>query len=68
MNEPVEDNESALTVRVELAKDPDGGVTGPGRLIEIPDGAEPIQEKLNPTAELNPLFELTLMVDVALEP
>ena len=68
MNEPVEDDESALIVRVELAKDPDGGVTGPGRLIEIPEGAEPIQEKLSATAELNPLSEPTLIVDVPLEP
>jgi hypothetical protein len=44
VNEPVEDDESALTVRVEVAEDPDGGDTGPGKLIEIPDGAEPIHE------------------------
>ena len=44
VNEPVDDDESALTVRVEVADDPDGGVTGPGKLIEIPEGAAPIHE------------------------
>jgi hypothetical protein len=44
MNEPVVDVESALTVRVEIAEDPDGGVTGPGKLMGIPDGAVPIHE------------------------
>ena len=68
VNEPIEADESALTVRVELAVDPDGGVIGPGKLTEIPVGAEPIHEKLKPTAELNPLFEVTVMTDVPLEP
>ena len=68
VNEPVEDDESALTVRLEVAYDSDSGVTGPGRLIETPVGANPTQEKLNVTAELNPLSELTLMTDAPLEP
>lgn len=44
VNEPVDDEEETLVVRVELAVDPGGGVTGPGRLMETPDGAEPTQE------------------------
>jgi hypothetical protein len=44
VNEPVELVESALTVRVEVAEDPDGGVTGPGKLIEMSEGADSIHE------------------------
>ena len=68
VNEPIEAEELALTIRVEFATDADAGVTGPGRLTEIPEGARPIQEKLRPTVELNSLFEITLMVDVPFEP
>lgn len=44
VKEPVDDKDDALTVSVEVAGVPGVGVTGPGRLTEIPDGAEPIQE------------------------
>jgi hypothetical protein len=43
VNGPVDDEADALIVRVEVA----GvavGVTGPGRLIETPEGAAPIHE------------------------
>lgn len=40
VNEPVDDEEDALTVSVEVAGVPGDGVTGPGRLIETPDGAD----------------------------
>jgi hypothetical protein len=44
VKEPVEAEEAALTVSVDVAVDPDGGVTGPGRLMETPEGAVPIHE------------------------
>ncbi len=44
VKEPVDDEDDALTVSVEVAGVPDVGVTGPGRLIETPDGADPVQE------------------------
>ena len=43
VNEPIVDAEFALTVRIETVEDSDGGVTGLGKLMEIPDGAVPIQ-------------------------
>jgi len=65
---PVEAEEDALTVSVEVADEPEGGVTGPGKLTETPEGAVPIQEYANETAELNPFVEPTLMVDVPMAP
>ena len=44
VNDPVEAEEDALTVSVDVAVEPDGGVIGPGRVIETPVGAEPSQE------------------------
>ena len=44
VNEPVEDVGEALTVNVDVAVPPGNGVIGPGRSIEIPDGAAVIQE------------------------
>lgn len=44
VNEPVDDDEVALTVNVEVAVDPDGGVTGPGRVMDTSDGALPTHE------------------------
>ena len=40
VKEPMEADDEALTVRVEVAGVLGVGVTGPGRLIETPDGAE----------------------------
>jgi hypothetical protein len=68
VNAPVEVVELALTVNVVVAVDPDGGVTGPGRLIVTPVGAEPNHEYVNETAELNPFIEPTVIVDVPLAP
>jgi len=44
VKDPVEAEEDALTVSVEVAVEPEGGVIGPGRVIETPLGAEPTQE------------------------
>jgi len=44
VNEPVEDEEDALIVRVDVAGVPVDGVTGPGRAAVAPLGAEPTQE------------------------
>jgi hypothetical protein len=44
VNEPVDEDEVALTVNVEVAVDPDGGVTGPGRVMGTSDGALPTHE------------------------
>ncbi len=44
VKEPVDEDELALTVRVDVAVDPEGGVTGPGRLMDTPEGAVPIHE------------------------
>jgi hypothetical protein len=44
VKEPVEAEEDALTVRVEVAVEPEGGVIGPGRVIETPLGADPSHE------------------------
>lgn len=44
VKEPVDDDDDALTVSVEVAGVDGVGVTGPGRLAETPDGADPIHE------------------------
>ncbi len=44
VKEPVDADEPALTVSVDVAVDPEGGVTGPGRLMDTSDGAVPIHE------------------------
>lgn len=44
VNEPVDDDDDALNVSVELAGVAGVGVTGPGRLTETPDGADPTHE------------------------
>jgi len=43
VNDPRAADGDALTVRVEVAGVPIG-VTGPGRLMETPDGADPNHE------------------------
>jgi hypothetical protein len=44
VNVPSVADEVVVTVRVEVAVDPAGGVTGEGMLTETPDGAVPAQE------------------------
>jgi len=44
VKDPVEAEDDALTLSVEDAVEPDGGVTGPGRPIVIPPGADPTHE------------------------
>jgi hypothetical protein len=44
VKDPVEAEEDALAVSVEVAVEPEGGVIGPGRVIETPLGAEPSHE------------------------
>jgi hypothetical protein len=44
VKEPVDDDDDALTVSVEVAGVAGVGVTGPGRLTETPDGDDPIHE------------------------
>jgi hypothetical protein len=61
---PLEASDAKVTVRVEVAVPPEGGVTGPGRLIETPEGAVPNHEYVSVTGELNPFVEPTLMSDV----
>jgi len=68
VNEPVDAEAPAESVSVELALEPEGGVTGPGRLIETSEGAVPSQEYAKVTAELKPLTEPMLIVDVPLDP
>jgi hypothetical protein len=65
VNVPAVAEESALTVSVEVAVPPRGGVTGPGRDMETPEGAAPIHEYARVTAELNPFDEPILILDVA---
>ncbi len=67
VKEPVDDEDDALTVSVEVAGVPVEGVTGPGRLIETPDGAE-TQPEFSATAELKPFVEVTVIVEVPLPP
>ena len=43
-NEPVDDEDEAVSESVEVAGVPLEGVTGPGRLAVTPLGAEPVQE------------------------
>ena len=68
VKDPKDDPEAALTVSVDVAVEPEGGVTGPGMFTLTPDGAEPTQELLNATAELKPFNEPIVMVDVLLAP
>lgn len=68
VNEPNDDPGDALTVRVDVAVEPEGGVMGPGILTVTPDGAEPIHELLRATAEVKPFKEPTVMVEVPLAP
>jgi hypothetical protein len=44
VKEPVDAVAEALIVSVDEELDPEGGVTGPGKLIDTPEGAVPIQE------------------------
>jgi hypothetical protein len=44
VKEPVDDDDDALNVSVEVAGVAGAGVTGPGRLTETPDGADPTHE------------------------
>jgi hypothetical protein len=44
VKDPVEDEDEALAVSVAVAGVPEVGVTGLGRLTEIPEGADPSQE------------------------
>jgi len=41
---PLEAAAVRVTVSVDVAVPPEGGVTGPGRLKETPDGAVPTHE------------------------
>lgn len=44
VNAPIEAEDPALRVSVDVAVPPDGGVTGPGRPRETSDGAVPTHE------------------------
>lgn len=44
VKDPVEAEDEALAVSIEVAGVPDVGVTGPGRLTDTPEGADPNQE------------------------
>ena len=44
VKDPVEDDDDALAWSMEVAGVPDVGVTGPGRLTDTPEGADPNQE------------------------
>ena len=68
VNEPNDDAEDVFTVRVDVAVEPEGGVIGPGMFTVTLDGAEPNQESLKATAEVNPFREPTVMTDVPLVP
>lgn len=65
---PVEAEELTLTVSVEVAVPPEGGVTGPGSVMETPEGAVPAHEYVKVTAELNPFVEPMLTFDVPVPP
>jgi len=67
VKEPVDDEDDALTESIEVAGVPVDGVTGPGRLIETPAGAD-TQPELSATAELKPFVEVTVIVEVPLPP
>ena len=57
-----------MTERVDVAETPDGGVTGPGNVMETPDGAVPTHEYVKVTAALNPFMEPMLTLDVPVPP
>jgi hypothetical protein len=57
-----------VTVRAEVAVLPEGGVIGVGRAKVTPEGAAPTQDGTSVTAELNPLSDVTVIVDPALDP
>ena len=62
VNEPVEALGSAVTVRGEVAKLPEGGVTGDVTAILTPEGAVPTQDPTRVTAELKALSEVIVIV------
>ena len=65
MNAPVDAPELTVTVNVEVAEPPLGGVTEVGlKLYDIPLGAVPTHEPDKLTAELKPFTEVTVIVDV----
>ncbi len=65
---PVDALELAAMVMVDDAVLPAGGVTGLAILKVTPVGAAPSQEGVSVTAELNPLTEVTVIKESALEP
>lgn len=65
---PVDALELAAMVMVDDAVLPAGGVTGLAILKVTPVGAAPSQEGVSVTAELNPLTEVTVIKEPALEP
>jgi len=62
---PVEAVELTVTVRTDWAEPPLGGVTTLGlKLYVIPLGAVPVHDPDKVTAELKPLIDVTVMVEV----
>lgn len=68
VNVPVEAVGAALTVNVDVAVLPDGGVIGLGRPNVTLLGADPTHEGDKVTAELNPFTDVTVMTAVLLAP
>ena len=65
LNVPIDAPELTVTVNVEVAEPPLGGVTEVGlKLYDIPLGAVPTHEPDKLTAELKPFTEVTVIVDV----
>ena len=62
VNDPVEALGLAVTVRGEVAKLPEGGVTGDVTAILTPEGAVPTQDPTRVTAELKALSEVIVIV------
>ena len=59
---PVDGELSVVTVRAEEALPAAGTVTGVGRLMVTPSGADPIQLAVRLTVELNPSTEESKIV------
>lgn len=68
MNVPVEALPVAMTESVDVAELPEGGVMGEGRLTVTPVGAVPTHDVVSVTAELKPLIEVTVTIELPLDP
>jgi len=68
VNVPVDAVRLVVTIKLEVAVLPDGGITGVGRENATFEGAVPTQEADRSTAELNPFVDPMVIVEVPPSP